>query len=83
MNVDTGELRRFANCEHIPSEFTELLEEEADTAKKILGEETSVFLSPDHPLRMKVVERLNKDKASKNKAKRKFAKASRKRNRGK
>lgn len=87
MNVDTGELKRFAAMQDIPDGFSELFDDEAKEADAILGDQESVMLPEDHPLRVRVTERVRRTEEVRAlhtvspKAKRKAAKASRRVNR--
>jgi hypothetical protein len=83
VNVDTGELRKLMRRSDIPNGFVELLSEEAAIAEKVLGNNESMILHKNHPLRIAVTERVKSISAKKKKSQRDLVKRSRKANRRK
>jgi NCAIR mutase (PurE)-related protein len=86
MNTNTGELMRILDGHKITEGFNELIGEEAKEADEILGEKQSVMLPENHPLRVRVTERVRAEEsralhAINFKAKRKQSRDSRRRNR--
>lgn len=84
MNVNTGELRRFAESlpegakKELLKNFTPVPDDLKDAADKELGDKESVILPQEHPLVQEMKKRVEK---AKKKRRTKMAKESRRRNR--
>jgi hypothetical protein len=81
MNVSTGEIKRFGPDEKIPEGFIRLNAAEDSEAQALMGDNVSVVLPENHPLRKQIAERFAASNRPSPKAKRRAAKASRRGNR--
>lgn len=60
MNVDTGELRRFFANEEIPEGFTMVPDKHKKLADELLGDNNSVIVPKNNPLRKAMNKRRKK-----------------------